>query len=132
MLTELFNLLSIHNRQVSSEDPMATGTEHSRDLPTGADRVVHLDARTTSGYGILSAFLTVWNPACLFPGCSSSHSVFPPCLNLKYFNLFRSFPQKLRPSVRRVLTGSPFKAWGRSEYSHACFIHCQEKVTCSD
>ena len=47
---------------------MATGTEHSRDLPTGADRVVHLDARTTRCYGILSAFLTVWNPARLFPG----------------------------------------------------------------
>ena len=25
---------------------------------------------------------------------------------------------------------SPFKAWSRSEYSHACFAHCQEFLFC--
>ena len=30
------------------------------------------------------------------------------------------------PSVENPeLKGSPFKAWSRSEYSHACFTHCQ-------
>ena len=47
---------------------MATGIEHSRNLPTGADRVVQLDARTTRNSGILSAFLTVWNQARLCTG----------------------------------------------------------------
>ena len=30
----------------------------------------------------------------------------------------------------RADTYSSFKAWNRSEYSHACFTHCQEFLPC--
>ena len=36
----------------------------------------------------------------------------PPVVNLQLTNLL------------------PFKAWSRSEYSHACFSHCQEFLPC--
>ena len=30
------------------------------------------------------------------------------------------------PSVEKTeLEGSPFKAWGKSVYSHACYVYCQ-------
>ena len=35
------------------------------------------------------------------------------------------------PSVENTeLEGSPFKAWGRSVYSHTCYAYCQRFLPC--